>query len=425
MSENDELVEGANELPEADRPAADEGAGSEPQEAVGETVSAAEEAPVPAEAEQEEPLVPEAASADLEIAEELVRVDLNIASEEELQALPGIGQSLAARIVNYRLEVQPFQDPADITSVQGVSDAMYARIADLVTAGPVDLPPTADLDAVDLEAEYVAAPMEEVEPEADEIEEAFEMELEAAEPEAEEPIAAEQEPEVAKAADRPPRGIEPPLVEVVQARVGWGRLLFVGLLSAFLGAMLALAFLFAVNSTLDFQTAAGRLVQSETVRLEGELDAVNANLADVEGRLQAIQVLDTRLVAVEVSTEQLASDLEALQGEVASLAETVGALRQEFTNLSENLDGMADHVSMLGNRMDDFEQQLASLSQEIEAIYLATERFDTFLDGLRDLLETTGSAGQGASPLGPNPEQTPTLRPMVTVIPLATPTPSP
>lgn len=425
MSENDELVASANEIPAADRPAADAGAAPESEEVVEETVSTVEDAPLLAEAEHEEMLEQEAASADLEIAEDAVRVDLNIASEEELQELPGIGQSLAARIVNYRVEVQPFRDPEDITAVPGVSDAMYARIAELVTAGPVDFPPTPGLETVDLGAESVAAPMEEIELEAAEAEEAFELEPEVAEPEAEEPIAPEQEPEMVKAADKPPRGAEPPLVEVVQARVGWGRLLFVGVLSAVLGAMLALAFLFAVNSTLDFQTAAGRLVQSEIVRLEGELDGVNARLADVEGRLQAIQALDTRLVAVEASTEQLASDLEALQGEVALLTETMGALRQEFTNLSENLDGMADHVSMLGNRMDEFEGQLAGLNQEIEAIYLATQRFDSFLDGLRELLETAEGAGQGASPLGPNPEQTPTLRPMVTVIPLATPTPSP
>jgi competence ComEA-like helix-hairpin-helix protein len=425
MSENDELVESANELPGADHPAEDGGAAPEPQDVVEETVSAAEEAPVPAEAEHEETPDPEAAGADLEMTEDVAQVDLNIASEEELQALPGIGPLLAARIVNYRVEVQPFQDPADITAVPGVSDAMYARIADLLTAGPVDLPPTTGLDPGDSEAEYVAASMEGVEPEAAEAEEAFELEPEAAEPEAEEVIAPEPVPEMAKAADKPPRGAEPPLVEVVQARVGWGRFLFVGLLSAILGAMLALAFLFAVNGTLDFQAAAGRLVQSEIVRLEGELDAVNANLADVETRLQAIQALDTRLAVVEANTEQLASDLEAMQGEVASLTETVGALRQEFTNLSENLDGMADHVSILGNRLDDLDEQLTSLNQEIEAIYLATERFDTFLDGLRELLETTGGAGQGVSPLGPNPEQTPTLRPMVTVIPLATPAPSP
>jgi len=159
MSENDELVESANELPGADHPAEDGGAVPEPQDVVEETVSSAEEAPVPAEAEHEETPDPEAASADLEMTEDVARVDLNIASEEELQALPGIGPLLAARIVNYRVEVQPFQDPADITAVPGVSDAMYARIADLLTAGPVDLPPITGLDPVDLEAEYVAASM--------------------------------------------------------------------------------------------------------------------------------------------------------------------------------------------------------------------------------------------------------------------------
>jgi ABC-type transporter Mla subunit MlaD len=107
------------------------------------------------------------------------------------------------------------------------------------------------------------------------------------------------------------------------------------------------------------------------------------------------------------------------------MTETMGALRQEFTNLSEDLDGMADHVSTLANRVDELEEQLANLSQEIEAVQQAADRFDAFLDGLRELLGSTEGMRPGTSPLGPSPLQTPTLRPMVTVIPLATPTPTP
>jgi methyl-accepting chemotaxis protein len=250
--------------------------------------------------------------------------------------------------------------------------------------------------------------------------------------ELEEAVAPEPEPEEAEIGEKPPPGAEPPLVEVVQARVGWGRILFVGLLSAILGAILALAFLFVVNGTLDFHTATMRAVQSEGVRLEGELDALRAKLGDVEGRLQAIRALDSRLTEVEADTEQLADGLEELAGEleatqdqIASMTETMGALRQEFTNLSEDLDGMADHVSTLANRVDELEEQLANLSQEIEAVQQAADRFDAFLDGLRELLGSTEGMRPGTSPLGPSPLQTPTLRPMVTVIPLATPTPTP
>ncbi|NIV39832.1 MAG: hypothetical protein GWN58_63610, partial [Anaerolineae bacterium] len=68
------------------------------------------------------------------------RVDLNTATEEELQQLPGIGATLAARIVDFRDEVGPFAHPAEVTAVAGVSEATYARLADLISASSVDVP---------------------------------------------------------------------------------------------------------------------------------------------------------------------------------------------------------------------------------------------------------------------------------------------
>jgi septal ring factor EnvC (AmiA/AmiB activator) len=219
-------------------------------------------------------------------------------------------------------------------------------------------------------------------------------------------------------ARKPAPGPEPPLVEVVPARVGWGRLIFVGLLSAILGAFLALLFLFMVNGTLDFQRAAVQAAQNEVLRLEGELDALGGKLAQMEAQVAAVQELDRRLAAAEASLGQVATELQATQAEMETMVATMDVLRQEFTNLREDLDGLAGHVSALEGRLGGVEEQLASLSQEVEALGETVLRFDAFLTGLRELLDQAA----GALPPTPAAQAMPTLRPSVTVIPLVTPT---
>ena len=48
------------------------------------------------------------------------QVDLNNAPKSELLQLPGIGATLAERIVEYREEVEPYQDVADLEKIQGI-----------------------------------------------------------------------------------------------------------------------------------------------------------------------------------------------------------------------------------------------------------------------------------------------------------------
>lgn len=55
-------------------------------------------------------------------------LDLNRASETELQALPGIGPALAARIVQWRSEHGPFETIEALEQVPGVGPALRARI---------------------------------------------------------------------------------------------------------------------------------------------------------------------------------------------------------------------------------------------------------------------------------------------------------
>lgn len=63
-------------------------------------------------------------------------VDLNRAGVRELDALPGIGPVLAARIVAHRERHGPFRRPEELLAVRGIGPRLYARLAGSVGVGP-------------------------------------------------------------------------------------------------------------------------------------------------------------------------------------------------------------------------------------------------------------------------------------------------
>ena len=62
-------------------------------------------------------------------------VNINTASADELDKLPGIGQTTAARIIEYRTANGPFATIGDIINVPGIGTATYNEIKDLITVG--------------------------------------------------------------------------------------------------------------------------------------------------------------------------------------------------------------------------------------------------------------------------------------------------
>lgn len=61
------------------------------------------------------------------------KVNINTASQSELDSLPGIGPSLAERIIEYREENGKFKNIDELQNVKGIGDAKYADIKDKVT----------------------------------------------------------------------------------------------------------------------------------------------------------------------------------------------------------------------------------------------------------------------------------------------------
>lgn len=60
-------------------------------------------------------------------------VNLNTATTTELEGLPGIGASTAARIVEYRQKNGPFKKIEELMNVQGIGEKSFLKLRALVT----------------------------------------------------------------------------------------------------------------------------------------------------------------------------------------------------------------------------------------------------------------------------------------------------
>lgn len=61
------------------------------------------------------------------------RVNLNTATLAELDTLPGVGPVLAQRIIAERDRLGGFRSVGDLRQVEGIGDARYEQLKDLVT----------------------------------------------------------------------------------------------------------------------------------------------------------------------------------------------------------------------------------------------------------------------------------------------------
>lgn len=60
------------------------------------------------------------------------QVNINTAGAAELQTLQGIGEVLARRIIDYRLENGPFCSKEELLKVKGIGEKKYDKIKDSV-----------------------------------------------------------------------------------------------------------------------------------------------------------------------------------------------------------------------------------------------------------------------------------------------------
>ena len=62
-------------------------------------------------------------------------IDINLADKKELMALPGIGDVLAQRILDYREEAGPFTSVEGLMNVEGIGKKRMEDMLELITIG--------------------------------------------------------------------------------------------------------------------------------------------------------------------------------------------------------------------------------------------------------------------------------------------------
>ena len=61
-------------------------------------------------------------------------IDLNTATAGELMTLPGIGEVMARRVIEYREQNGPFRRAQDVIIIDGFSERKYRAISGLICA---------------------------------------------------------------------------------------------------------------------------------------------------------------------------------------------------------------------------------------------------------------------------------------------------
>lgn len=360
-------------------------------------------------------------------------INLNTATEEELVELPGIAKGLAARIVQYREKVHPFEEVIDLASVPGISERMVSELTGLVAvssngngasnmveaavtslssngateeadthlAEDVQLVDDVQLDEVDVDAELpvLEAEIDAVDAEIDAVADVeIDTDVDAAIDEIPEvvrvaadggaeidaDVEVEAEPAMATssfASTDSSRPMATPAAATAAASDSRGIDWLAALLGAFLGLALAmLGFYFLMrpinnnqsNLTTALDNSEQRVTQIEGA-INGRIDTIGADVsslaADSDSRINSIT---SEITTINTEYDAILDNIEAING---SIAEAEAALVS-----------LEDTTVALGEVDADLMAADEALGVQITELNEVTAVFDNFLVDLRNLL---------------------------------------
>lgn len=287
--------------------------------------------------------------------EEQFKINLNTADEKTLQQLPGIGRSLAKKIVDSR----PFSEVDDLQKIRGLGKSVLERITPhLVIEEPQDqVEVDLDEEPTDLEMPKDFAP--DIEPEISYIspdgqkeDDLTDSQLLYEAEDTSEAVAPDVQEEKVDEKKPPVPAKKPRLVRAFSRMETIWLVVAVGVMTLILSVLMSLVILGGINGTLDFS-------QLQTVKqLENDVSVFETSLERLSSSIDAI---DQRL-----------APLEGLSGRMTSVEDLVDTVRGDVE------DALAT-VELMQSDLDNLSVETARLSGRIDL-------FDAFLDGLHSLI---------------------------------------
>ena len=299
----------------------------------------------------------------------LPKVDLNAADLETLMTLPGIGQGLAERIIEFRKTVHPFEETIEVVAVKGISERMYRQFADRVTVAsgveadePEVEPPPKPIPAESSHQSINAK-------ENDEMVHGRQAAAQSSEVDDLEGYLIVTGEPVKDVVTRPDMemGYVISEEETKDSSANFWRPWLLMIVGALLGAFLSLSLLYVINdgtltiannpTILELNRQLAAMRQREAA-LNGEIDVLKEQLNAYSG-------LDTRLRSAESQ---------------------VKVMQQEQDTLNEQITTVQEQAAVLEGQVATLEAESAAIQESIVEIQTDTGRFKDFLVNLRALL---------------------------------------
>lgn len=232
--------------------------------------------------------------------EEKVVVNPNSADIETLMTLPGVGESMAQRI----LEARPFIDGEDMLRIRGLGPASLDRMEPFLTF---------DVEGVESIDDAISKP------------------------------ASPEDGRQPKVITRPKRSrkqkqsITEQLLSILQGN--FSLVIVTASVSVLLSVFLTLSILAGINGTLSVGNHASvRHIESEASTLRIEVDDLVSRVDAINLRLEAIEGLSGRVQTVEDQFATLREDVSGSLDDVANLQTQIEELNTDIDSITQSVD---------------------------------------------------------------------------------------
>jgi competence ComEA-like helix-hairpin-helix protein len=333
---------------------------------------------------------------------EVNQVDINTASLEEIDAIPGVGTSLAQRIIDAR----PFTDIDDLLRVNGIGENFANKLApyitfskpstseevkakedtdvnkasesEVISKNVVEEVSKTSVDEIPAENESVEIPVEEsdasIQTETDVEDASYTVLDEGEESDSTEeteqadeqtPDETEGEATAGKAEGTKPETTTEPASPVKSSGVGKERS---GMDSKTIWLVIGASLItWIVTMILVFGILAGLNGGNLTYVSPADFNSLTAQVNDLDNRMTTVED------SISGIRERL-DNLEALSGRVAQVEQTAEELQTQNKKLTSQVDELSSQVNQM--------------SEDVETLKEFNSRYSTFMENLRDLLIT-------------------------------------